>query len=95
MRQHIPGLRSVEHNPESNLDCSWCEWKELRTGGLGRSRFRNCGSSRLSPSPQRHAPSLDGCTALAGRSGDSIGSFATSDATPTCSPATKWMKNLY
>ena len=93
MRRHIPGLHSGDKS-ESNLDGLFLvrverasyRWHEQKP-------FLDLQFVVLEPASNLD-PSLDACTAPAGRSGNSIGSFAILATTQNCSIGTKLMKKL-
>ena len=94
MRRHIPGLHSRQQDPESNLDGLFLARVERASYRWHRQKpFWELRFAVLEPkSFERRAPSLDGCTAPSERCGNSIGFFATSAMTPSCSTGTKWMR---
>jgi hypothetical protein len=80
MRRHIPGLHSRQQNAESNLDGLFLVRVERASYRWHRQKsFLELRFIVLEPN---------------GRSGNSIGFFATSVTTPNCSTGIKWTKRL-
>ena len=95
MRRHIPGLHSLQQNPESNLDGLFLVRVERAAYRWHRQKsFLELRFTVLEPKALA-ARAFSGrlyCTTEP--FGNSIGFFATSGMTQNSSAATKWTRNL-
>jgi hypothetical protein len=74
--------------------CFWFVWKERAFGGIRKNHSWSLDLSFWSRSPSKTDPFSADCITPREPCGNSIGFFAISAMTPTCSTAIKSMKRL-